>query len=113
MTVVPLNLREPLKKFKRLTGIAVLTVGVVVLLATLAWLVAWFASRAADLAVLRASFGTEFAYWVPVLVFFVPGLLLIFHGKRMMRDASVSLLGFVEVFGSLAMIVVVFFLAMA
>jgi hypothetical protein len=112
MTVVPPKLREPMKKFKRLTGMLVITVGVAVLSATLAWLVAYFAARGSDLAALRASFGTEIGYWSPVLIFTVPGLLLVFHGKRMMRNAPISLLEFVEVLAWLVMTIVVFFFAL-
>ena len=112
MTVVPTKLREPMKKFKRLTGILVITVGVAVLSATLAWLVTYFAARGSDLAALRASFGTEIGYWSPVLIFTVPGLLLVFHGKRIMRNAPISMLEFVEVLAWLVMTIVVFFFAL-
>ena len=112
MTVVPPKSREPMQKFKRLTGIVAITVGVAVLSATLAWLVAYFAARGSDLAALRASFGTEIGYWSPGLIFTVPGLLLVFHGKRIMRNAPISMLEFVEVLAWLVMTIVVFFFAL-
>ena len=110
MTVIPLNLREPIRKAKRWFGLIAATVGALVLLATLAWLVAYFAARGIDLVALRASFGREFGYWSPVLFFCLPGLLLLIYGRRMMRDAALSLLEFVFVLAILtATIVVVYF----
>jgi hypothetical protein len=97
MTVVPFNLREPLRKLKRLIGIFVVSIGVFVLLAMLAWLVAYFTERGFDMTALRTSFGSEFGYWSPVLIFSVSGLLMVFHGKRMIRNAPISLLESVEV----------------
>ncbi len=97
-------------KLKRPVGIAVITVGVLVLAATLAWLVTYFFSRGTDAAALRASFGSELGYWASVSLLAVPGLLLVFHGKRMTRDAPVSLLRIFEVTGLLVMVVVVVFL---
>ena len=98
-------------KLKRPVGIAVMTGGVLVLAATLAWLVAYFFSRGAEVAVLRASFGSEFGHWAPVSILATPGLLLVFHGKRMSRDAPVSLLEGFEVTVLLVMVAVVLFLA--
>ncbi len=100
-----------MRNFKRPGGIAAVTVGVVVLSAMLVWLAAYFVSRTVDPVALRASFGSEFGYWAPVSILAIPGLLLIFHGKRMMRDVPMSLLELVEVLGLLAMVAVVFFLA--
>jgi hypothetical protein len=99
-----------MRKFKRLTGIAAITVGLVVLSAMLVWLAIYFGARGVDLAALRASFGPEFGYWGPVLLLAVPGLLLVFHGKRMLRDAPVSLLELFEVSGLLVIVAVLFFL---
>ena len=112
MTVVPLNLHEPLMKFKRIMGVVVVTMGAFVLLATMAWLVADFAGRGVDLAALEASFGSEFGFWSPVLIFNVPGLLLVFHGARMMRDAPLSLLEAVEVLALLVTTIAVVFIAL-
>ena len=89
-----------------------MTVGVIVLSAILVWLAVYLVSRGAAPVALRASFGPEFGHWAPVSLLAVPGLLLIFHGKSIMRDAPVSFLETVEVLGLLAMVVVVFFLAM-
>ena len=100
-----------MRKLKRPAGIAVMTIGVLVLAATLTWLAAWFISRGTDVAALRAAFGSEFGHWAPVSLLAVPGLLLVFHGKRMTRDAPLSLLEVFEVTGLLVMVAVVIFLA--
>lgn len=93
MTVVSANLREPLQRFKRLVGVVLVTTGAIVLVATQAWVVAYFVERGVDL---DGSFGREFWFWSPVLLFNVPGLLLVTHGARMMRNAPVASLESVE-----------------
>lgn len=111
MTIVPLNVREPLRKCKRITGITVVTLGALVLLGTMAWLIAYFSERGFNPATLRTSFSSEFGYWAPVLIFNLPGLLLVFHGKRMIRNAPMSLLEYVEVLGLVVATITVALLA--
>ena len=83
------------------------TLGGIVLGAIIVWLAGYFSARGFDLPALRASFGSEIGYWAPVLVLCVPGLLLVFHGRRMLRNAPISLLAIVEVAALLAVVVVI------
>jgi hypothetical protein len=62
MTVVPVKMREPLRRSKRLIGIAVVTIGMFVLIATLIWLVVYFAVGDFDLIALRPLFDSELEY---------------------------------------------------
>ncbi len=91
MTIHPSKVRKPPSKFQRHIGIAVGTMGVFVLISTLSWLIVYIVAHGISLEALQASLVNEFVHWSPVLIFSVPALLLIFHGKRMMRNESISL----------------------
>ena len=86
----------PNRSVKYGLGLFVAGYGVFVLLATLAWIVAYFANRGLGADTLRASFGSEFGYWAPVAFFLVPGTLLILGGRRLMSGRALSLAETVE-----------------
>jgi hypothetical protein len=50
---------------------------------------------------------------LPVLIFNLPGLLLVFHGQRMMRNVPISLLESVEVLALGVTIIVAAFFALS
>lgn len=110
MTINPSKARKPARKFHRRIGIAVGTMGLFVLISTLTWLIVYFAAHGISLETLKASFGNEFVHWSPVLILSLPGLLLIFHGKRMMRNEPTSLLQLLEVLALLVTVAAIFLL---
>ena len=83
-----------------------------VLLSTLTGLILYFAGHNNSQEASWATFTNEFGYWGPVLIFCVPGLLLVFHGKRMMRCTSVSLLELVEVLAAIVTTIAIFLLVL-
>lgn len=93
MTIVHMSLREPLRKFKLIYGLILAVTGVVELYATLAWLANYFSEFDSH---------SEFGYWVPVTIFALLGLLLIFHAQRMIRNLPISLMEFFESLAVLA-----------
>ena len=103
MTVVPVNLRQ----FKRIISLVLVSLGLFMLFSTLAWIIGYSTGRGFDIAVLRSSFGSEFGYWSPVLILIMPGLLLLFHGVRMLRNVSPSLLEVVEVLALVVTVIVI------
>jgi hypothetical protein len=112
MTIHSSKARRPPRQFQRPIGIAVGTMGVFVLISTLTWLIVYFAAHGFSLEALKASFGNEFAHWSAVLILSVPGLLLIFHGKRMMRNQSISLFDLFEVLALMVTTIAVFLMAL-
>ena len=112
MTIHSSKARTPPRKFQRRIGIAVGSMGVFVLISTLSWLIVYFVAHGISLEALEASFGNEFVHWSLVLILSVPALLLIFHGKCMMRNESISLFELVEVLALMATIIVVLLLVL-
>lgn len=110
MIIRPPKAPKPARKFHRRIGIAVGTMGLFVLISTLTWLIVYFAAHGISLETLKVSFGNEFVHWSPVLILSVPGLLLIFHGKRMMHNESTSLLQLLEVLALMVTIAAIFLL---
>ena len=111
MTIIPPSLHEPIRRFKRYFGLFALTEGVLVLLGTLVWIALYFAERGMAIDSLRSTIIDEFFYWSPILIFDVPGLLLVFHGKRMMDNEPISLFEFVTTLGLVVATIAVAFLA--
>ena len=111
MTIHSSKTCKPVRKSQRRIGIAIGIIGVFVLISMLTWLIVYFVAHGISLETLRASFGNEFVHWSPVLILSVPGVLLVFHGKRMMRSESTSLLELLEVLALMVTIAATFLLA--
>lgn len=96
MPLIHTDSRNPMRTAKHWYGLTLVTTGVIVSAATLVWVAGYFVTRGLDSESLRLAFGAQFAHWAPVLIFCLPGLLLVFHGRRFMRDMTVSLSEFIE-----------------
>ena len=82
---------------KRFTAIFLVTCGAIVVLWTFLWLFSYFIGRGLDVEGLEAAFSDELLYWVPVLVFCIPGFLLIHHGRRLLDKRQLHSLAILEV----------------
>lgn len=112
MTIIPLSLREPLRKLKRYFGFFALSEGVIVLCGTLVWVALFFAERGLAPASIWATMIHEASYWSPVLIFDVAAILLIHDGKRMIKNEPVSLFEFVAMLGMVVATLVVFIISL-
>jgi len=74
---------------KRFFSTLLIISGSIVMLWTLLWLFSYFYERGTDAENLRAAFGHELFFWSPVAIFFIPGFLLIQHGRRL-RDKQLT-----------------------
>jgi hypothetical protein len=112
MTIVPLNLHEPLRKLKRYFGFFILTEGALVIAGTLLWIALYFSERGLNPAAIWTTASAELGYWSPILVFDVPALLLIFDGKRMVQNEPISLFGSIAALGLAVATIVVAIIAL-
>lgn len=101
MTTLPPVLREPLRKFDRIAGPTILIVGALLFAAVLVWLGLYLNERNLDL------FFSEWAYWLPVTIFLLPAIHLIYHGREMTLGRSVSLFTYFEIVVILVVLTVV------
>ncbi len=85
----------------RLVGLAATTLGVCELAAVGAWLGAWFLARAAGPGPLLAQPGA----WLPVMLLGVPGLLLVWHGRRLRGGARLTPLAALEIVTLAALVI--------
>lgn len=81
----------------RLFGRFLVTIGVLVVLWTLSWLVAYFIERGADADDLAKALTYEFTYWAPVLLMGVPGVILIHHGRRLLAQGEIGVIAIGEI----------------
>lgn len=92
MTIIPPVLHEPLRKFDRIAGPIIFIAGLLLLAAVLAWLILYLNERS------LGRFFSEWGYWLPVTMFSLPAIHLIYNGREMMLGRGVSLLTYVEMF---------------
>jgi len=97
MAIAPSNSSELIRITKRVIGLIVVTFGSLIMLGVFVWLAAYFIERGLSLEALQRSFGAELLYWIPVLFFCIPGFMLLFHGKRLMRNDAINWLEFLMV----------------
>lgn len=112
MTIIPPSLREPLRRFKRYFGFFALSEGVIVLCSTLVWVALFFAERGLSPAAIRSTMFHEAGYWSPVLIFLIPAIMLIHDGRRMIKNAPISLFEFVATLGIVVATLVVFIVSL-
>lgn len=101
MTITPPVLHEPLRKFDRIAGPIIFIAGLLLLTAVLIWLSLYLHERNLGL------FFSEWSYWLPVTIFSLPAIHLIYNGREMMLGRGVSLLTYVEIFAILIGLTVV------
>ena len=95
MTILPPTLRDPLRKFDRITGPIILIVGLLLSAAVLIWLALYWNERS------FGQFLSEWAYWLPVTGFSLPAIHLIYNGREMMQGRGLSLFTYFEIFAIL------------
>lgn len=88
--MMSLNSHKPIRVAKRIIGLVLVTFGSFIMLGVLAWLVVYFAEQGLSFSSLKRSFSIEIFYWMPVLIFCIPGFMMLFHGRRLMRNDSVN-----------------------
>lgn len=93
-----------MSRLTRLFGTAVVTVGALVILLTLTWVVAYFVERRLDPVALRAAFGDQLMFWLPVFLFNVPGLLLVGSGRRLRQGARLDLFEWISLLALLVLV---------
>ncbi|TNF35664.1 MAG: hypothetical protein EP312_03155 [Gammaproteobacteria bacterium] len=99
---------------KRFTGILLIVCGSIVMLWTLLWLFSYFHAHGISAEALSAIFGHELLFWSPVGLFFIPGFLLIQHGRRLLdrEQASVFAIGEVTILFAIIGIILALMLPM-
>ena len=95
MTILPPTLRDPLRRFDRIAGPIIFTLGILLLAAVLIWLALYWNERSFN------QFFSEWAYWLPVIGFSLPAIHLIYNGREMMQGRGVSLFTYLEIFAIL------------
>lgn len=85
-----LKLSDPIIVAKRIFGLILVTFGCLVMLGALAWLFAYFVGQGLSFSSLQRSFGVEIFYWMPVLIFCIPGFMMLFQGRRLMKNDPVN-----------------------
>ncbi|MBR0567126.1 hypothetical protein J5J83_13465 [Azoarcus sp. L1K30] len=78
-------------------GVAFTTIGALAIMATLYWVGAFIFERGLSADALRRLLSQELAYWLPVALLGIPGVLLVGYGRRLVRGESLSLLAWIEI----------------
>ncbi len=82
---------------KRFFSIVLIIFGSIIMLWTLLWLLSYFIGRGMSADALSASFSHELLFWLPVCIFFIPGFLLIQHGRRLLDQQHTSAIAIGEI----------------
>ena len=87
----------------RVFGRVLVIIGTLVVLWTLGWLLTFFLERGLDPESLISTTMSEFLYWAPVLLLGLPGIILIYHGRRLSSQGKLP----VPAVGEVAIIFVI------
>jgi len=85
----------------RIAGPVILIIGLLLLATVLVWLGLYLNERT------FTRFFSEWSYWLPVCIFLLPAIHLIYNGREMMMGRGGTLLIYIEIFINLSVLTII------